>query len=108
MISDLLLLNSLQNFYEIDYNKNQLISILSNDKKISLRSIDWFITNYSKKHNIYYIIYEDINKYPTFNKENNKFKSNMNVFHSYKSQLKAYSKKKNLILFVGEIVFYLK
>ena len=36
MMSDLLLLKSLRNFYEIDYNKNQLISILSNDKKISL------------------------------------------------------------------------
>ena len=97
MINDILLLESLHNYYKNKYNRDKLLSILSNDKKISLRSIDWFITNYSKKHNIYYIIYEDINKYPTFNKdnkENNKFKSNMNVFHSYKSQLKAYSKKK--------------
>ena len=94
MINDYLLLESLRKFYENNYNKKKLLSILSNDKKISLRSIDWFITNYSKKNNTYYIIYENLNKNPTFNSKNNIFKMNMNVFHSYKSQLKAYSKKK--------------
>ena len=94
MINDYLLLESLRKFYENNYNKNKLLSILSNDKKISLRSIDWFITNYSKKNNTYYSIYENLNNNPKFNKKNNIFKMNMNVFHSYKSQLKAYSKKK--------------
>ena len=94
MINDYLLLESLRKFYENNYNKNKLLSILSNDKKISLRSIDWFITNYSKKNNTYYSIYENLNNNQKFNKKNNIFKMNMNVFHSYKSQLKAYSKKK--------------
>ena len=94
MINDILLLESLHNFYREPYNRDKLRSILSNDKKISLRSIDWFITNYSKKNNTYYIVYEDENKEPTFDEKNNSYKNNLNVFHSYKSQLKAYSKKR--------------
>ena len=94
MINDYLLLESLRKFYENNYNKNKLLSILSNDKKISLRSIDWFITNYSKKNNTYYIVYETNNGIPSFKDKNNIYRSNMNVYHSYKSQLKAYSKKR--------------
>jgi len=93
MINDRLLLESLHEFYENEYNRDKLLSILSNDKKISLRSIDWFITNYSKKNNIYYMIYETSDQLPSFSEKNNSYKTNMNVFHSYKSQLKAYSKK---------------
>ena len=94
MINDILLLESLHNFYREPYNRDKLLSILSNDKKISLRSIDWFITNYSKKNNTYYIVYEDENGDPSFDEKNNSYKNNLNVFHSYKSQLKAYSKKR--------------
>ncbi len=94
MINDKLLLESLHEFYDNEYNRDKLLSILSNDKKISLRSIDWFITNYSKKNNVYYIIYETHDNIPSFNEINNIYKTNMNVFHSYKSQLKAYSKKR--------------
>ena len=94
MINDVLLLESLHNFYSESYNRDRLISILSNDKKISLRSIDWFITNYSKKNNTYYIVYENKNGEPSFDEKDNNYKNNMNVFHSYKSQLKAYSKKR--------------
>ncbi len=94
MINDKLLLDSLHEFFKIPYNRDSLISVLSNDKKVSLRSIDWFITNYSKKNNIYYIIYENSEKIPSFKEKNNNYRQNMNVFHSYKSQLKAYSKKR--------------
>ena len=59
MINDQLLLESLHKFYEKEYNRDKLFLILSDEKSISLRSIDWFITNYSKKNNTYYIIYED-------------------------------------------------
>jgi hypothetical protein len=59
-----------------------------------LRSIDWFITNYSKKNNTYYLVYNDKLGNPSFSEIDNKYRVNMNVFHSYKSQLKAYSKKK--------------
>ena len=94
MTNETLLLESLRDFYKIEYNKNKLLYILSSGKNISLRSIDWFITNYSKKENTYYIIYEDSDKNPIFEEKDNNYKKNMNVFHSYKSQLKAYSKKK--------------
>ena len=50
MINDYLLLESLHIYYKNEYNKKRLLSILSDEKNISLRSIDWFITNYSKKN----------------------------------------------------------
>jgi len=93
MLNNSLLLESLHNFYIKPYNRDKLIEVLNNNDSISLRSIDWFITNYSKKNNSYYIIYEGEGGIPSFN-EKNKYLKNMNVFHSYKSQLKAYSKKK--------------
>ena len=93
-MNDELLLNSLKDYYNDDYKSKKITSIINNDIEISLRSIDWFITNYSKKHNIYYNIYEDNNGELTYDKENNKFIKTVNVFQSYKSQLKAYSKKK--------------
>ncbi len=94
MISDALLLESLHLFFNNTYNRDKLLSVLSDDKCISLRSIDWFITNYSKKNNIYYLIYNDSDGNPSFDDEHNEYRNNMNVFHSYKSQLKAYSKKR--------------
>ena len=71
------LLNSLKEFYENKENKNHLFDILNNTNNISLRIIDWFVTNYSKKHDTIYYIKD----------------KQFNVFHSYKSQLKSYSKK---------------
>jgi hypothetical protein len=94
MINDVLLLESLHDFFNVSYNRDKLLSVLSDDKTISLRSIDWFITNYSKKNNIYYLVYSDKYGNPSFDDENNDYRNNMNVFHSYKSQLKAYSKKR--------------
>jgi hypothetical protein len=93
MINDTLLLESLHNYYSNSYNRDKLIDVLK-DANISLRSIDWFITNYSKKNNSYYIIYQDVNGNPSFDDVENKYRTNMNVFHSYKSQLKAYSKRR--------------
>ena len=94
MINNALLLESLHNYYRKPYNRDKLVYILNSSDSISLRSIDWFITNYSKKKNTYYIVYEDKDGIPSFNDIDNKYRNNMNVFHSYKSQLKAYSKKK--------------
>ena len=51
-----LLLVSLNEFYENEINKLSLIDILEGKNKISLRIIDWFVTNYSKKNNIEYSI----------------------------------------------------
>ena len=93
MINETLLLNSLHSFYNIPYNGERLLNILNNKINISLRSIDWFITNYSKKNNIYYNIYRNKEDIPTL-KDDNNLVTNINVFQSYKSQLRAYSKKR--------------
>lgn len=75
-----LLLNSLLQFYNLEKkNLKTMISIINGESPISLRIIDWFVTNYAKK---YYTIYEiDGNK---------RFK----VYNDYKLKLKAYSKKR--------------
>ena len=75
-IENNLLYISLQKYYSEKSKLDILLKYLRYEK-ISLRIIDWFVTNYSKKHDIIY---------------NNKDKQ-FNVFHSYKSQLKSYSKK---------------
>jgi len=92
-MSSQLLLQSLKGFYEDPYYHNNFIDIIKGNTPISLRSIDWFITNYSKKHNNYYLIYIDAQGYPTRCEKDATFKEHLNVHHSYKSQLKSYSKK---------------
>ena len=47
MLNNSLLLESLHNFYIKPYNRDKLIEVLNKNDSISLRSIDWFITNYS-------------------------------------------------------------
>ena len=87
-----ILLNSLKGFYEIKENKTQLFDIINNTNHISLRIIDWFVTNYSKKYNTSYFM--NSNKLLD---ENDIVKDNIkqfNVYYSYKTQLKSYSKKK--------------
>lgn len=71
------LMSSLQKFYEDNSILKIILNIIDGKSNISLRIIDWFVTNYSKKNNISY----DIDK-KTFN-----------VYIDYKLQLKGYSKK---------------
>ncbi len=68
-------------FYKERDNLDILLPIILQETKISLRSLDWFVTNYCKKYNISYFL--------TKNGENKMYFP----FKSYKSQLKAYSKK---------------
>ena len=70
-----LLLESLDNFYD----ESTLLKFkdILNSPDISLRVIDWFVTNFSKKFNTEF----------AFNS------GQLNVYMSYKSQLKSYSKK---------------
>jgi hypothetical protein len=53
-------------------------NILTGNSDLSLRLIDWFVTNYAKKFNISYMT---------------KANKHVIVYLSYKSHLKAYSKK---------------
>jgi hypothetical protein len=77
-----LLMHSLINFFKNSDNLNQVIPIITGKSDISLRILDWFVTNYSKKNNIHYQV----------NDINGKVK-NFIVYLDYKAQLKAYSKK---------------
>ena len=45
-----LLMNKINLFFENNTHKNILINILNNKYNISLRVIDWFVTNYCKKY----------------------------------------------------------
>ena len=69
-----LLKKSLHNYFDKKEEEIKLIrNILNSVDRISLRILDWFVTNYSKK--------------------NNTTIGSIYVYNSYKSQLKAYSKK---------------
>jgi len=90
-----ILLDSLKEYYNNEKNMNKLLKIIhQTNTKISLRIIDWFVTNYSKKHNIYYSIYKTPSGVKTFETQKNTLIKHFNTYHSYKSQLKSYSKKK--------------
>ena len=56
-------------------------NILTQKTLLSLRLLDWLVTNYSKKYNIIY---------PILRKGEKEY---FNIYLSYKNQLKAYSKK---------------
>ena len=44
-----ILLDSLYRYYGISKNMKKLLDVVNNNSKVSLRIIDWFVTNYSKK-----------------------------------------------------------
>ena len=79
-----LLMVSLTKFFSNNKNLDTLLSIVKGTSKISLRIIDWFVTNYSKKMNT---------SYPIFEKNNTNISQQFIVYLNYKLQLKAYSKK---------------
>lgn len=72
-----LIVQSLQRFYAQRTDITEILPILLGTSALSLRLIDWFVTNYAKTHNTAYIF------------EGQEFL----VYTNYKSQLKAYSKK---------------
>lgn len=72
-----LIITSLQKFYADRTDTEEILQHLQGTSVISLRLIDWFVTNYAKQYNISYIL---------LNQE-------FLVYTNYKSQLKAYSKK---------------
>jgi hypothetical protein len=78
-----LLMKNLMDFYNKSDNLNKMMNIINGESKISLRIVDWFVTNFAKK---YYTVYE------LSSKENDitRFK----VYNDYKLKLKAYSKRR--------------
>jgi len=73
-----LLLNNLLGFYENKEHLEKMLSIINGESDISLRIVDWFATNYSKKN---FVILTRRGK-------------RVNVYTDYKLNLRAYSKKR--------------
>ena len=73
-----ILLENLMKFYNKNNNIDKILPIINGESKISLRLIDWFVTNYSKKH------------FTIIKTKDTRFK----VYLDYKLKLKAYSKKR--------------
>jgi|CryBogDrversion2_2_1035213.scaffolds.fasta_scaffold01903_2 hypothetical protein len=73
-----ILLSSLVKFFSNPENKKSLDDILNHKNGISLRRIEWFVTNYAK------------NKHVTYTGPNGKM---FTVHVAYKSSLDGYSKK---------------
>ena len=72
---------------------NKIITILKGES-ISLRLIDWFVTNYCKKYNVLYNINDFKGDQPDKTKEQlQSFDNYIIVHNNYKGQLKAYSKR---------------
>jgi len=77
---DAILLKSLRAFFEDPTHLKSLTNALSDDT-LSLRVIDWACTNYSKKHNVTYLVTDQFGQRA------------FNLFLEYKSQLKSFSKR---------------
>jgi hypothetical protein len=72
-----LLMISMSRFYSDPEHMKEVIAYITCASGVSLRLIDWFVTNYAKRHNV--VIHRD--------------QSHFNVHLSYRAQLKAYSKQ---------------
>ena len=74
-----LLLNNLLKFYKKEDNLETMLNIINGESPISLRIVDWFVTNYAKQKFTVYNLSEGV-----------RFK----VYTDYKLKLKAYSKRR--------------
>ena len=84
-----LLMNSLHLFFKNKENLNTIMPIIKGQSKISLRVMDWFVTNYSKKNNISYLINKNGQIINSIDDEAGK---EFVVYLDYKLQLKGYQK----------------
>ena len=86
-----LLMDSLKTFFLKQENLDVIMPIINGDSKISLRVMDWFVTNYSKKNNISYLIDANGEIISDITDQNNG--KEFVVYLDYKLQLKGYQKK---------------
>jgi hypothetical protein len=70
--------------YNPTNNLDKMLKLITGESKISLRIVDWFATNYSKKYYTLYVIEASADNVTR------RFK----VYDDYKLKLKAYSKKR--------------
>jgi hypothetical protein len=73
-----ILLSSINNFYLDEKNRTTLLNILHKKNDISLRNLEWFITNYAKKNHTSYTTTDG---------------KIFTVHCAYKSSLNGYSKQ---------------
>jgi len=76
-----LLLTNLLTYYKENDKIEQMLRIINGEANISLRIVDWFTTNYAKKHYTVYNLTSNPNK---------RFK----VYIDYKLKLRSYSKRR--------------
>lgn len=82
--NDLLLHKVLRFYHENDgENMEKMLAVINGTTNISLRIMDWFVTNYSKKHYTVYDIEGGVSPAKRFK-----------VYVDYKLKLRAYSKKR--------------
>ena len=77
-----LLMMSLSKFYEDPAHMPTIIPIIEGQGEVSLRVIDYFVTNYVRRHNTALTTHLA-----------NGMETQFNIYLSYRSQLKAYSKQ---------------
>lgn len=84
-----LLLSKLLEFYSVSENMDKFLKVI-NGESVSLRIIDWFVTNYAKEFLTVYSIPAKYQSGTVFNGETDK--ERFSVFKSYRLELKAYGK----------------
>jgi hypothetical protein len=77
-----LLLHKVLKFYNENDHMEQMLSVINGETSISLRILDWFATNYAKKH------------YTVYDIQNTSTPKRFKVYVDYKLKLRAYSKKR--------------
>ena len=95
------LMKHLLTFYQHPDHVKKLTSIIRGETNISLRIVDWFVTNYSKK---YFVVYQhrtsSSRRTPTVSdedevsEEQSMCHERFKVYNDYKLKLKAYSKRR--------------
>jgi len=89
-----LLLKNLMVFYENRDHLDKMMRIINGESKISLRIVDWFVTNFAKKHYTIYELSSPRNRENQSNLFSIEEKIRFKVYNDYKLKLKAYSKKR--------------
>ena len=85
-----ILMQPIMEFFKNKENMGKMLSIVQGKAKISLRLLDWFVTNYAKKTNVVYQV------------NNTRFM----VYPKYKSELKAVKKEKFDPFCRGERIYF--
>jgi hypothetical protein len=78
--NDLLMTNLLDFFKSDPVRLTKMMNIINGESRISLRIVDWFVTNFAKKYYVWYTMTDDADRFK--------------VYTDYKLKLKAYSKRR--------------